>query len=371
MPGTAHYVVTLKPLLPEAAFRPATYKLATAALHVAVVVGGWLAIRCLPVAYWPAAALVIGASLGAIAFLAHDTIHGSVVTNRVLRPLAEIALFSLLVMPRTVYRRVHHRHHRSTNSQHDPDRRFLPNELSGVTSAYAKMFFPNRRWRYGPLWFLHIAVYSIRHTLAAFCAKPSLALVTAVPGYTSSERVAIGSEIAIILAVQGAIWLIIGGDASPHRLLAYAFAVPVPIAIMSAVVSFYFFTNHGLKPVGDDADVLAGSTSVAVPRAFNWLHSNFSYHAEHHLFPAMNSDYYPLLGDLLREHFGEHYHRLTIGSAWTALLGAEVAATRRDQAAAISLSLVLFPELRHSGAPPPGPASGGPDDRLRSEPGIQ
>jgi fatty acid desaturase len=116
--------------------------------------------------------------------------------------------------------------------------------------------------------------------------------------------------------------------------------------------------------------VLAGSTSVAVPRAFDWFHSNFSYHA-HHLFPAMNSDYYPLVSALLRERFGEHYHRLTIGTAWTALLGAEVAATHRDQAAAISPPLVLFPELRHSGAPPPGPASGGPDDRLCGEPGIQ
>jgi fatty acid desaturase len=332
VPGTVHYVLTLKPLLPEVAFRPAIYKLAIAALHVALVVAGWLAIGHLPLPYWPLAALVIGASLGAIAFLAHDTIHGSVVRNRVVRSVAEIILFSLLLIPRTVYRRVHHRHHRSTNSQHDPDRRFLPNELCGVASAYAKMFFPNRRWRYGPLWFLHIAVYSIRHTFAAFCAKPNLALVTAVPGYTPGERVAIGLEIAIILALQGAVWLIVGGDAYPHRFIAYVFAVPLPIAMMSAVVSFYFFTNHGLKPVGDDADVLAGSTSVAVPRVFNWLHSNFSYHAEHHLFPAMNSDYYPLVSALIREHFGEHYHRLTIGSAWTALLGSDVAATHREQA---------------------------------------
>ena len=67
-----------------------------------------------------------------LATLATHRKDGSVVKNRVLRPLAEIALFSLLVMPRTVYRRVHHRHHRSTNSQHDPDRRFLPNEIFAV-----------------------------------------------------------------------------------------------------------------------------------------------------------------------------------------------------------------------------------------------
>ena len=52
---TAHYVRTLRPLLPDAAFRPAPDKLAKAGLHVAVIVTGWLAIRYLPLACWPVA----------------------------------------------------------------------------------------------------------------------------------------------------------------------------------------------------------------------------------------------------------------------------------------------------------------------------
>jgi len=320
-------------LLPDAAFRPATYRLAKVGLHVAVVVTGWLAIRYLPSPYWPVIALVIGISLSAIAFLAHDAIHGSIVRNGPLRTIVEILLWSLLLMPRSVYKRVHHRHHRSTNSEDDPDRRFLPNELTVAASAYARTFFPNKQWRYGAIWFLHFVAYSVRHTSAAFSSLPQrLGLVTAVPSYTLRERLAIGSELAIIVLLQAAAWFI-AADASAHRLMAYAFAVPVPIVVMSAAVSFYFFTNHGLKPIGEDADVLAGSTSIIVPRPFNWLHSNFSYHAEHHLFPAMNSDYYPLVSELLRKHFGAEYHRVTAGSAWAALLRSEIAASLRKQPA--------------------------------------
>jgi fatty acid desaturase len=322
--------------LPDAAFRPASGKLATAGLHVAVVVTGWLAIRYLPPASWPVAGLLIGLSLSAIAFLAHETIHGSVVRNRTLRAAVEILLWSLLLMPRTVYKRVHHLHHRTTNSEQDPDRRFLPDELNLAASAYGRMFFPNRQWRYGASWFLHFIAYSVRHTGAALSSRPErLPLVTAVPRYVPKERLAIGSELAVILALQVAVWLLVAHPTA-HPRLAFLCAVPLPVVIMSAFVSFYFFTNHGLKPVSDDADVLTGTTSIAVPRLFNWLHSNFSYHVEHHLFPAVSSDYYPLVGALLREHFGQDYHRIAAGRAWAVLIRSEVAASRRGRPAPVA-----------------------------------
>ena len=328
VPTTANCIRTLRPLLPDAAFRPAPRKLALAGLHVTMVVAGWLAIRCLPSAFWPVAVLFIGLSLSAIAFLGHEAIHGSVVRNRPLRAAVEILLWSLLLMPRTVYKRVHHLHHRNTNSEQDPDRRFLADELTGARSLYGRMFFPHRQWRYGASWFLHFIAYSVRHTDAAFSLRPEeLPLVTAVPRYTLRERLAIGFELAIILALQLAIWFLIAHP-SAHPRLAYVCAVPLPVMIMSAFVSFYFFTNHGLKPVSEDADVLGGSTSIAVPRLFDWLHSNFSYHVEHHLFPAMSSDYYPLLGELLRQHFGRDYHRVTASSAWAALIRSDLAASR-------------------------------------------
>ena len=81
----------------------------------------------------------------------------------------------------------------------------------------------------------------------------------------------------------------------------------------------HVFTNHFLNLLGDGTDPVKATTSVIVPTWFDRLHFNFSYHTEHHLFPNMNSEYYPALSRILAEHFGREYNRILIGSAWSQL----------------------------------------------------
>jgi fatty acid desaturase len=52
---------------------------------------------------------------------------------------------------------------------------------------------------------------------------------------------------------------------------------------------------------------------------FDWLHSNFSYHTEHHLFPNVSADFYPLVSKLLLEHYPTRYHRIPLAEAWRLL----------------------------------------------------
>jgi fatty acid desaturase len=78
-----------------------------------------------------------------------------------------------------------------------------------------------------------------------------------------------------------------------------------------------------LNPLGNEQDPLAATTSVIVPELFNRIHFNFSYHTEHHLFPTVNSEYYPLVSKLLQEKFGPHYNRLAISEAWSRLWSLE------------------------------------------------
>jgi fatty acid desaturase len=78
---------------------------------------------------------------------------------------------------------------------------------------------------------------------------------------------------------------------------------------------------HGLAELHDP---LLGSTSVDVPPLLDRLHSNFSYHTEHHLFPSMSSDYYPLVSKILQERFPERYHRLSYREAWRKLWQGEL-----------------------------------------------
>ena len=51
----------------------------------------------------------------------------------------------------------------------------------------------------------------------------------------------------------------------------------------------------------------------------DWLHDNFSYHTEHHVFPSMNPKFYPEVSRLLQEHFPERYNRIPLREAWRRL----------------------------------------------------
>src|SRR5262249_33601410 len=133
----------------------------------------------------------------------------------------------------------------------------------------------------------------------------------AKPRYSRPGKIRIGLETIGILAFQFALSKFVPG--------AYIWVSILPVFITSAVVSWYFFTNHGLKPVDDGHDVLAATTTVTVPEVFNRLHSNFSYHTEHHLFPTMNPRYYPQVGALFRKQFPDRYHCIPISEAWAGL----------------------------------------------------
>jgi fatty acid desaturase len=318
------YVRTLMPLLPREAFAPNTRKLYVIGLHIAIVLIGVAAFRFVGRPYWPLLSVPIGISMGAMAFLAHDVGHRSVVRDRRLLYLTELAIWGILYIPPTVWRRVHASHHVHTNGHDDPDRRFLREELTPLTSAYAVTFFPNRWLKYSIIYLLHFVAYSLRHTVTAFYPgriKPGS--VTAKPAYSGRDKMWIGLEIGYIAMLHLGLASLAGGAT------AYCWAVLVPIVMMSAAVSFYFFTNHSLNPLNEDGDILAATTSVVVPRPLNVLHSNFSYHAEHHLFPHMNSDYYPLVGTLIEQNFPASYQRIPVLSAWSQLWKLALAITLR------------------------------------------
>ena len=70
----------------------------------------------------------------------------------------------------------------------------------------------------------------------------------------------------------------------------------------------------------DVNDPLINSVSLRVPKLFDLLHLNFSYHTEHHIFPAMNSDYYPVLQELLKTHYPERFNLVNGEQAWHLLM---------------------------------------------------
>jgi fatty acid desaturase len=322
--NNADYIRDLRPLLPAEAFRPNPWAYLPICIHVTIIVTGWFATRWVPHVLWPMVGLVIGNSAAAICLYAHEVSHRSVTTNRYLLYPTEVLLWGLVAIPATLWQRVHGAHHAHTNGDEDTDRRFLPHELTPVGLVAAALLFPNRVLRYSFTVFLYGILFPWRHTIAMlYPGKSKPDFVTAKPRYSTADKLRVGFELLVIVALQTLIAKITHG--------AYFWAGILPLFITSAVVASYVLTNHGLRPVDDGHDVLAASTTVTVPKLVDVLHANFSYHAEHHLFPTMNSKYYPLVAELFQTRYPERYHRIPFLTAWSGLWRNAIASPRRGE----------------------------------------
>ena len=125
------------------------------------------------------------------------------------------------------------------------------------------------------------------HFVASFYPNKSKPiLVPAKPFYTRQERLIVAQEIFAIVIFECVIFYFVGAN--------FKFRVrdSPPNTNNIEYRHVIHFTNHFLNPVSMNSDPLVNTTSIVVHPIFDWLHLNFSYHTEHHLFPGMNSDYY-------------------------------------------------------------------------------
>lgn len=312
----ADYVRVVRPRLDPAAFRPSPMHLWRVAFHLVFLLAGYVLIRVLPMVAAPFGTLIAGHSIVCLGFLAHDISHQSVVRNRVAVRLLELLLFGVNVIAPTVWRRVHNQtHHVHSNTLRDSDRPFLERERNWMTTAYVRTLYPaGAGWIRRPAVYCQFIAYISRHTIASLLpgdVKPRV--VPCKPRYSTRQRWTIVAELLWIGALQVGIWQLVGGTWARY------FWASTGVLVASSIAMTYIFTNHFLNPLCEHPDPLVGSLSVIVPPWMDWLHDNFSYHTEHHLFPAMNPRHFPEVSRLLQEHFPERYNRLPLGDAWRRL----------------------------------------------------
>ncbi len=315
-PSTAACIRRIRATLPPEAFQPAPNRLWHLPAHAAIVAAGYFLIRQWPI-LGPVGAVLIGHSLACLAFLAHEISHNAVIRNRPVKYLLTLATLGINAVPPTMWNRLHNdAHHGHANTVEDPDRPFIEGEENAATNTYSALTMPAREtWHGNAMIFVHFVTYIIRHIVTVFYAdraKPSI--VTRRPDYRRHERRMIVVELGVIAAMQYGVWILAGGS-----WLNYLWASPVALCLASAVIMSYVFTNHFLNPISHEHDPLSGTTSVRVPRFVDRLHSHFSFHTEHHLFPAMNSDYYPLVSEALKEEAPDDYRQLAFSEAWRQL----------------------------------------------------
>jgi fatty acid desaturase len=229
---------------------------------------------------------------------------------------------TMLWMPPTLWKTLHNRvHHNKTNSLGDPDRNYLYSEPKTWGKRGQNLLVPSAE--VNPIGFaVGMAtvwgMYSFRNlTSVLLFNSESVDYIPAAFVVSAKERRAILGEFLVMLTIHLSVVAYL-----QFNLLKLALSYFLPLAIGYAGIIFYIYTNHLLCRMTSTNDPLINSVSLRVPKLFDLLHLNFSHHAEHHIFPGIDSDYYPLVQELLKIHYPEKSgnYILDVGEAWRLLL---------------------------------------------------
>ena len=324
----AGYARELRPLLPPEAFCADPSRLTLVLINLAILALGWgMASR---LEQWPTLALplflpfslAMANAVVVLLFATHDLLHGSAIRGQGARRWIGFMGLAVLWMPPTLWNAVHNRqHHGHTNSLADPDRSYLESQPATCGKRIQHAFVPSDEVTplglavgMGASWWVH----NLRTMLSVLFGSRIRAVATIVPapfGVSRRERQAIWLELLLIIAAHAGVIAFIGLRPLP-LLLGYA----LPLGLGYAVAMAYIYTNHMLCPLGEDNDPLVNSVSLLLPAYFDLLHLNFSHHVEHHIFPGMNTNFYPMLRRILLERYPARYQSLSGAEAWHRLL---------------------------------------------------
>ncbi|MBD2097361.1 fatty acid desaturase [Trichocoleus sp. FACHB-591] len=316
------YIRTLRPLLPKEAFQQKPSHI----FHFLTWLS--LALICILLAHLTSNVIFLllisclyGHSLAGLALFGHYLSHGSVLPPGLLRSCLEVVTWGFNLIPRTVWVHVHnHTHHPHAGTLKDSDRPWLTSEQTWLRKVYSMIFYPQKferfPWFVNPLPLTHFVTYGLRNVIGVFWTqKNTLHFIPYQKPYTWQERAAVIGEIGFIATLQVLLFISLQGHFTK-----YYFMGILPPFISSAVLLIYVKTHHFPNPIAIHNNSVLATTSVIVHPLFNFIHSNLSYHSEHHLFPSMNPDYYPLVSQLLQQHFPADYNQIPIGEAWKRIL---------------------------------------------------
>lgn len=293
-----YYSALLRKELPKEIFKRRKSPLIKGAVYLLVIffLSYLIVTKELPLVVELGFSLVVGASYGAVGLLAHEILHGSVIKNRKIKNILGSVGFFIFSISHVTWKKWHNEeHHRNTqNREVDPDAwpSFEDIDKEGVLIKLYNL----PKWmrvigEIGYL-FLEFSIHGFRkylHYKNEFKKED----------YKVAKFLTYGA-----FAFWGGLLFLVGFKS-------WVLLYIIPLLIANGLVMSYITTNHRLNPVTNINDPIVNSLSLRVPKVFDFLHFNFSHHTEHHLFPGVSSEYYPLIKKVLKERFGEKYNEMT------------------------------------------------------------
>lgn len=265
--------------------------------HALLAYGGVAAAVLLDAPWYAllAVGVVAGCSFGSTTLLAHECLHGAVVRRRWLATLlAWIGMGPLLVSP-TLWRVWHNQiHHVQTNNPiKDPDHFGMLRRYKQMRSTRVVNWLAPGSGHV--LSYLFLFYWLSFHTLNVLLLTSRVA-----PYFRRLNRRRAFAETAVLAGA----WLAVAVAAGPLKAV---FAVVIPIALGNFIVMMYLSTNHFMRPLTLSNDPLENSMSVKTWWLLDILHFRFSHHVEHHMFPRVNSKFYPELRAWFQREVPDRY----------------------------------------------------------------
>lgn len=282
----------LRHAMPSEAFQPQPLRGALALALVPVMVAlGWVAASgrlpgwaCLLISF------VLGQLLVVVGFAAHEALHHSVFRSRALEDVLGWVGFSPWLVTPGLWRAWHVQAHHSAANIHVRDPDILPREEDLRTH-----WFPRLVYAMSPgsgTWLSYIS-------FGFFFTAQGQAFLWHYSGRPEFQHVRMNRTrerlLSVLLALGwGALGWAMGGWGALYVLI-------LPQVFSNITLMVYIATNHWLLPASDATDnPFVNTASVETHPVMDWVHLNFSYHQEHHIFPAMSPRFAPLLRRKLR-----------------------------------------------------------------------
>jgi fatty acid desaturase len=238
-------------------------------------------------------------------FLGHEAGHGSILRSGLGQYLLMSIAFIVFLLSPTLWCVWHNKvHHAHTNIEtHDPDNfGTLPHYMTYKPARIIASLTPgSMNWLsilYLPIWFTAHAQFVLwiqSHRCRGFASL--------------NRRRAISESL-----LMTAFWILLGWELGPWLALT---VIVIPMMIANTIIMSYIATNHLLRPLVDEPDMLESSMSVTTHPLLDLIHFNFSHHVEHHFFPSMSSKHAPRVRKELRQHAQD---RFLAPPHWAALL---------------------------------------------------
>jgi fatty acid desaturase len=282
----------LRHAMPRDAFEPQPLRGFIALAHVPVIAalmwavtsGGLPGWACLLVSF------VLGQMLTTVGLAAHEALHHSVFRSRVLEEILGWAGFAPFLVTPGSWRAWHVQAHHSAANIHVRDPDILPTQQQWRTEGFARVFHAISPGSGSWLSFISFSLFFTTQGqtfLWHHCNQPQLLQVRM---NRAKER------LLTVLLVLG--WGTLGWAMGPRAAL---YALILPLLFGNITLMLYIATNHWMQPASHESDnPFVNTASVETHPVMNWLHLNFSYHQEHHIFPAMSPRFAPLLRQHLR-----------------------------------------------------------------------